>query len=69
MKVRLGKKVVVQAEKTVSELTIKRIVDLPDRKVVRVFTTELSRPIIVMEGEGYGEWTKTDIVALLAEKV
>jgi len=50
-------------------LTIRRIVDLPGRRIVRVFVEELSRPIIVMEGDGYREWTKADIAALVEEKL
>ena len=73
MKVTLSgtKNITVREQETISTdtLTIRRIVDLPDQRIVRVFVAELPRPVIVMEGDGYREWTKADIAALLKEQV
>lgn len=66
------KKVVLQEEKskTVSTLTVQRVVDLPQKKVVRVFIKELDNPITLWEGEAYdaaGQWTDADVQARLLE--
>lgn len=74
MKITLNdpKKVVLQEEKskTVSTLTVQRVVDLPKKKVVRVFVEELEEPIVLWEGEAYdaiGQWTDSDVQAKLTE--
>jgi hypothetical protein len=66
------KKVVLQEEKskTVSTLTVQRVVDLPKKKVVRVFVEELDEPIVLWEGAAYdaiGQWTDSDVQAKLTE--
>jgi len=66
------KKVVLQEEKskTVSTLTVQRVVDLPAKKVVRVFVQELDEPVVLWEGASYeaiGQWTDADVEARLAE--
>jgi hypothetical protein len=74
MKITLNapKKVVLQEEKskTVSTLTVQRVVDLPKKKVVRVFVEELDEPIVLWEGAAYdaiGQWTDSDVQAKLTE--
>lgn len=51
MKITLNtpKKVVLQEEKskTVSTLTVQRVVDLPKKKVVRCFVDEIDDPIVL----------------------
>jgi hypothetical protein len=66
------KKVVLQEEKskTVSTLTVQRVVDLPAKKVVRVFVQELDEPVVLWEGAAYeaiGQWTDADVEARLTE--
>ena len=74
MKITLSnpKKVVLQEEKskTVESLTVNRVVDLPKRKIVRVFVEELDEPIVLWEGAAYdaaGQWTDSDVQARLTE--
>ena len=64
------KKVVLQEEKskTISSLTVSRVVDLPKQKMVRVFVEELEEPVVLWEGAAYdaaGQWTDADVVARL----
>ena len=66
------KKVVLQEEKskTVTTLTVTRIVDLPKKKVVRAFVEELDEPVTLWEGAAYdaaGQWTDSDVEARLTE--
>jgi hypothetical protein len=66
------KKVVLQEEKskTVTTLTVSRIVDLPKKKVVRAFVEELDEPVVLWEGDAYdaaGQWTDSDVEARLTE--
>jgi hypothetical protein len=66
------KKVVLQEEKskTVTTLTVNRIVDLPKKKIVRAFVEELDEPVVLWEGAAYdaaGQWTDTDVQARLTE--
>lgn len=72
MKITLNKpkeKIVVQeVKKSISTLTIQRMVDLPEKKEVRVFVKELSEPIVIWSGADYdaaGQWTDADIEAKL----
>jgi len=66
------KKVVLQEEKskTVTTLTVSRIVDLPKKKMVRAFVEELDEPVVLWEGAAYdsiGQWTDANVEARLAE--
>lgn len=66
------KKVVLQEEKskTVSTLTVVRVVDLPKRKLVRCFVEELDGPVVLWEGAAYdaiGQWTDADVETRLTE--
>ena len=66
------KKVVLQEEKskTVTTLTVNRIVDLPKKKIVRAFVEELDEPVVLWEGAAYdaaGQWTDSDVEARLTE--
>ena len=66
------KKIVLQEEKskTVSTLTVSRIVDLPKQKVVRCFIEELEEPIVLWKDEAYdaiGQWTDNDVTNRLNE--
>jgi hypothetical protein len=74
MKITLSnpKKVVLQEEKskTVETLTVNRVVDLPKKKIVRVFVDELDKPVVIWEGAAYdaaGQWTDSDVQARLTE--
>lgn len=64
--------VVLQPEKTktVTELTISRVVDIPGMKLVRCFVEELEQPITLWEGSAYdaiGQWTDNDVTNRLNE--
>lgn len=66
------KKIVLQEEKskTVSTLTVNRVVDLPKQKVVRCFLEELEQPVVLWKDEAYdaiGQWTDTDVTNRLNE--
>ena len=66
------KKIVLQEEKskTVSTLTVNRIVDLPKQKIVRCFIEELEDPIVLWKEEAYdaiGQWTDADVTNRLNE--
>jgi hypothetical protein len=66
------KRVVLQEEKskTVTTLTVNRIVDLPKKKIVRAFVEELDEPVVLWEAASYdaiGQWTDTDVQARLTE--
>ena len=66
------KKVVLQEEKskTVTTLTVSRIVDLPKKKMVRAFVEELDEPVVLWEGAAYdaiGQWTDSNVEARLTE--
>ena len=71
MKITLNapKQIVVVEEqvKTVNEITINRMVDLPQQKKVFVFTNELNQ-IVLWEGAEYdaiGQWTDQDVITRL----
>lgn len=66
------KKVVLQEEKskTVSTLTVVRVVDLPKKKIVRAFVEEVDGAIVLWEGAAYdaiGQWTDANVQARLTE--
>jgi hypothetical protein len=66
------KKFVLQEErsKTISTITIGRLVDLPKKKMVKCFIEELEEPVVLWEGAAYdaiGQWTDADVQARLAE--
>lgn len=54
-------------QKSISKLTVKRIVKLPDEKKVLVMTAELPRLIVVYEGNDYGDYTDAQVFAKLAQ--
>ena len=63
--------IVPQKTKTITSLTVQRMVDLPAQKVVKVFVQELNDPIIVWSGATYdaiGQWTNDDLTAALLAK-
>jgi hypothetical protein len=64
--------VVIQPEKTktISSLTISRVVDIPSQKIVRCFIEELEQPVVLWEGDAYdsiGQWTDSDVNTRLNE--
>ena len=66
------KKIVLQEEKskTVSTLTVSRVIDLPKQKMVRCFCEEINEPITLWEGAAYdaiGQWTDANVEARLTE--
>ena len=61
--------VVEQQIKTINQITITRMVDLPLQKKVLVFTNEVGQ-IVLWEGAAYeaiGQWTDQDVIARLNE--
>lgn len=61
------KKVVV-AEQSIdlTEITIVRVVDVYEQKIVRAFIKELREPLVLWEGAEYdaaGQWTDSDVEA------
>jgi hypothetical protein len=61
---------VVSPAIVVTEVTIERLVDLPNKKIVRAFCKELPQPINLWEGEAYdaiGNWTQAQAEVRLAE--
>ena len=54
---------------SLDRVNIIRIVDCPDRQLVRVRVAEIPFPIVVLEEDEYREWTKADIAALLEQKL
>jgi hypothetical protein len=53
---------------TLSTLTINRVVDLPEEKIVRCFLKEINTAIILWEGDDYdaaGQWSDADVQARL----
>ena len=66
------KKIVLQEEKSkdITKLTVSRVVDLPNQKVVRCFCEELEEAIVLWEGAAYdaiGQWTDVDVQNRLSE--
>jgi hypothetical protein len=56
--------------KTITTLTITRVVDIPSQKVVRCFIEELEQPVVLWEGSAYdsiGQWTDSDVNTRLNE--
>ena len=59
-----------QKSKTITTLTVQRMVDLPQKKVVRAFVQELDEPIVLWEGAAYdavGQWNDADVQARLLQ--
>jgi len=60
---------VPEQKKSITTLTIERVVDNPTQKFVRVFFKELNKPTTVWEGAAYdaaGQWTDSDLQAKIA---
>jgi hypothetical protein len=56
--------VVKEVKKTITEITVKQVNDLPEQKRVEAYTNELG-VITLWEGEAYdaiGQWTDTDVI-------
>ena len=56
--------------KTISTITVTRVVDLPQQKIVKAFIQELPDAIILWEGEAYdsiGQWTDVNVSARITE--
>ena len=54
--------------KTITTLTIERVVDVPSKKIVRAFVSEIPTPIVLWEGATYdsiGQWQDSDVQARL----
>ena len=50
--------------KTLTGLTIQRMVDIPSEQVVKAFVAEIPQPIILWSGASYtsiGQWTDVDV--------
>ena len=64
------KRIVLQEErsKTISTITVERMVDLPSAKIVKCFMKEIGEPVVLWEGAAYdaiGQWTDADVEARL----
>lgn len=64
------KRIVLQEErsKTISTITVERMVDLPSAKIVKCFMKEIDEPVVLWEGAAYdaiGQWTDADVEARL----
>jgi len=60
----------IKAAVIVSTLTIDRIVDLPNARIVRAFVKELPNPLVLWEKDVYdqiGNWTDVDAEARIKE--
>jgi hypothetical protein len=67
-KIALGKSAnVVINQVTVSSLTLRQIMDMPQAPKVVAIVDEIPRPIVLWEGDEYREWTKADVSARLIE--
>ena len=56
--------------KTITTLTVNRLVDLPKMKQVRAFIEELEEPVILWEAAAYdaiGQWTDVDVTNRLTQ--
>jgi hypothetical protein len=61
---------VQEVKKSITTLTVQRMVDLPAKKEVKVFVKELNDPIVLWSGADYdaaGQWTDADVEAKLIE--
>lgn len=61
---------VQEVKKSITKLTIQRMVDLPAKKEVRVFVKELKEPVVLWSGEAYdeaGQWTDADVEVKLLQ--
>lgn len=61
--------IVEEVKRTTNEINIISYIDYPERKIVKVVTSELGE-IILWEGEAYdiiGQWTDTDVINKLRE--
>lgn len=61
---------VQEVKKSITKLTVQRMVDLPAKKEVKVFVKELKDPVVLWTGEAYdevGQWTDADVEAKLLE--
>jgi hypothetical protein len=61
---------VQEVKKSITTLTVQRMVDLPAKKEVKVFVKELNDPVVLWTGADYdaaGQWTDADVEAKLIE--
>jgi hypothetical protein len=55
---------VKEIKKTIKEITIRELKDLPEQKRVEAYTDEIGL-VVLWEGEAYdaiGQWTDTDVI-------
>lgn len=65
-----SKDIILSQTVTVDKLTVLRLVDIPEEKMVRVFVRELPDPIILWSGIDYdsiGQWTDSDVESRIQE--
>lgn len=56
--------VVKELKKTITEITVNQVTDLPEQKRVEAYTLELG-VVTLWQGEEYdaiGQWTDTDVI-------
>lgn len=56
--------VVKELKKTITEITVNQVTDLPEQKRVEVYTNELGI-VVLWKGAEYdaiGQWTDTDVI-------
>lgn len=54
----------------VSEITIEKVIDIPEHKIVELYVTNYPFPIRLWEGLDYdaiGQWTNADVTARIQE--
>ena len=54
----------------ISALTVDRIVDLPEKRIIRAFIRELPQPLVLWSGDAYdaiGDWTQVQANARILE--
>jgi hypothetical protein len=55
---------VKEVKRTITEITIRELKDLPEQKRVEAYTNEIG-VVVLWEGEAYdaiGQWTDTDVI-------
>ncbi len=71
--IKLSKEIeVVTSTVKVDKLTVRRIVDIPEKKMTMALCGEFGRPVILWSGDAYNagmSWTLADIEARLKEIV
>jgi hypothetical protein len=66
----IEKIIVREVKKNITSLNVKKVIDFPENKEVRVFLKELDNHVVLWSGEQYdmiGQWTDSDVEERLIE--